>query len=140
MEYIKVSRLSDYESEENRWIWKPYIAQGSVSLIAGLGGKGKSFLSMAIAAAITRGLPLPGDVAHLPPSNVFMKNSENHIKRMQRPRADIVNADVDKIVVLDKKEKSLTLTDERIERIIVQEKIAAFFIDPLQAHLPAGSV
>ena len=138
MDLIKVSRLSDYESEENKWIWHPYIAQGTVSLIAGLGGKGKSFMSLAIAAAVTHGLPLPGDVAHLPPSNVFMKNSENHLRRMIRPRADIVAADTDRIVLLDEDDKSLTLTDERLERLIVQENIALAIIDPVQAHLPKG--
>ena len=138
VDLIKTSRLSDYESEENRWLWEPYIAQGTVSLIAGLGGKGKSFLSTAIAAAVTRGLPLPGDVAHLPPSNVLLKNAENHLRRMIRPRADIVNADADRIILLDEEEKRLTLTDDRIESVIVQENIALAIIDPLQAHLPHG--
>lgn len=138
MEYIKTSRLSDYESEENKWLWEPYIAQGTVSLIAGLGGMGKSFLSMAIAAAVTRGLPLPGDVVHLPPSNVLMKNAENHLKRMIRPRADIVNADANRIILLDEEDTRLTLTDDRMERVIVQENIVLAIIDPLQAHLPRG--
>jgi hypothetical protein len=136
--YIKTSRLSDYESEENRWLWEPYIAQGTVSLIAGLGGKGKSFLSMAIAAAVTQGIPLPGDVTHLPPSNVLLKNAENHLKRMIRPRADIVGADTDRIVLLDEGEKRLTLTDDRLEKVIVQDDISLAIIDPLQAHLPHG--
>jgi len=137
LELVKTSRLSEYESEENRWLWEPFIAQGTVSLISGLGGKGKSFLSLAIAAAVTKGLPLPGnDTAHLPPSNVFLKNSENHLKRMIRPRADIVGADLDKIVLFD--ENGLSLADDRLERLIVQEKIALALIDPLQAHLPQG--
>ena len=137
MDYVKTSRLSEYESEENRWLWEPYIAQGTVSLMAGLGGKGKSFLSLAIAAAVTKGLPLPGnDTAHLPPSNVFLKNSENHLKRMIRPRADIVGADLDRIILLN--EEGLSLTDDRLERLIVQDKIALALIDPLQAHLPRG--
>jgi len=135
---IKTSRLSDYESEENRWLREPYIAQGTVSLIAGLGGKGKSFLSMAIAAAVTKGLPLPDDVAHLPPSNVLLKNAENHLKRMIRPRADIVGADLNRIILLDEEDARLTLTDGRIEQVIVQENIALAIIDPLQAHLPRG--
>ena len=138
MDYIKTSRLSDYESEETQWLWEPYIAQGTVSLISGLGGKGKSFLSMAIAAAVTKGMPLPSDTAHLPPSNVLMKNSENHLKRIIRPRADIVGADSNKIILLDEGETRLTLTDDRIERVIVQDKIALAIIDPLQAHLPRG--
>ena len=136
MDLIRTARLSDYEAEENKWIWQPYIAQGTVSIIAGLGGKGKSFLSMAIAAAITNGQALPGDVAHLPPSNVFLKNAENHTRRMVRPRAEIVGADVSRIVMLPEGEEWLTLKDERLERLIVQENIAVAIIDPLQAHLP----
>jgi len=138
VELVKTTRLSDYESEDNRWLWEPYIAQGTVSLISGLGGKGKSFLSMAIAAAVTKGLPLPGDIAHLPPSNVLLKNAENHLKRMIRPRADIVGADLDRIILLDEEEKRLTLTDDRLERVIVQDNVALAIIDPLQAHLPRG--
>jgi predicted ATP-dependent serine protease len=57
---------------------------------------------------------------------------------MIRPRADIVDADLDRIVLLDENDSRLTLTDDRLERVIIQENIALAIIDPVQAHLPKG--
>ena len=38
------------------WIWEPYLPAGAVTLMAGAPGCGKSFLSIALAAELSRGL------------------------------------------------------------------------------------
>lgn len=54
-------RLSEVPPEEVTYLWFPYLPNGKVSIVQGDGGLGKSWLSLAIATAVTTGSPLPGD-------------------------------------------------------------------------------
>src|ERR1700761_8465577 len=52
---LNVVRLSDVKTEDVRWLWKPYIPIGKVTLLEGDPESGKSYLSLAIAAHVTTG-------------------------------------------------------------------------------------
>ena len=52
---LNVVRLSDVKPEEVQWLWKPYLPIGKITLLEGDPESGKSYLSLAIAAHITRG-------------------------------------------------------------------------------------
>ena len=49
-------RADGIASQEVEWIWEPYLPSGAVTLMAGAPGCGKSFLSTALAASLSRGL------------------------------------------------------------------------------------
>ncbi len=52
-------RRADVEPEEIRWLWYPRIARGKVTILEGDPGVGKSYVTAAIAAALSRGERLP---------------------------------------------------------------------------------
>ena len=47
--------MDDVEAEEVTWLWQPYIPCGKLTILEGDPGEGKTFLALAIAAAISRG-------------------------------------------------------------------------------------
>lgn len=52
--------MADVEAEEVQWLWHPYIAFGKLTSIEGDPDVGKSWLTMALAAQVSRGAKLPG--------------------------------------------------------------------------------
>lgn len=51
--------LSEIEEEQIDWIWYPYLAKKTLSIIEGDPGLGKSYLAMMMAASISSGATLP---------------------------------------------------------------------------------
>jgi len=135
MPELKMITLSDVKRRKIVYLWEPYIALGSLSLLLGNGGTGKSWLSLAIASAATKGEALPGADTALPPSHVIIQNAENDVETVISNRLDILGADCTKIHTIDVTEAPISLTDERIEAAIKQYDARLFCIDPLQGHL-----
>ena len=80
MPTLKMITMSDVKRRKISYLWEPYIALGSLSLILGNGGTGKSWLSLAIASAVTKGEALPSTITAPPPSHVIIQNAENDIE------------------------------------------------------------
>jgi len=135
MAELKMIKMSNVERRKIEYLWEPFIPLGSISLIQGNGGAGKSWLALAIAAAVTNGERLPDSEAVLPPSNVIIQNAENDLGAVISHRLDILKADCDKIYHIDPTEAPLSLTDDRIEEAIKQTKARLIVLDPLQGHL-----
>lgn len=53
--------FSDITMKRIEWFWYPYIAKGKLTILGGDPGLGKSFITTAIAAAVSRGEALPGE-------------------------------------------------------------------------------
>ena len=135
---VDTINLADIQSQTVHWTWEPYIPTGSVTVLLGDGGIGKSFLSLAIAAAITRGAPLPGNDTALPPSDVIIQNAENPLATVVKPRLEMLGADCSKVHIINESESRLTLTDERIEAAIIQHNARLIIADPVQSYLGTG--
>jgi archaellum biogenesis ATPase FlaH len=135
MAELKILRMSDIEPEPINWLWEPYLPVGAISLVQGDGGQGKTTLSLAIAAAVTRGLPLPGQGGgHVTsPANVVIQNAEDSYAQTIRPRLEQLGADCEKIFTIDEEEMGLSYADERIEQTLIKTKAVLLVIDPLQA-------
>ena len=56
-----VIHMEDVVSKEVEWLWYPYIPYGKITIIEGDPGEGKTTLVLMLAAALSRGLPLPCD-------------------------------------------------------------------------------
>jgi len=52
--------MADVEPQEVDFLWLPYLPKGKLALLEGDPGLGKTYLALAIAAAVSRGFPLPG--------------------------------------------------------------------------------
>lgn len=141
-----VRRISDVEREDIPWLWEYRIARGKLTIIAGEPGVGKSTISQKIAADVSRGVALPGDVARNA-ADVVMLNAEESAGDTLRPRLESMGADLDHVHLLDGVEgkfgvRPLALSsadDLEVLELVVQERRAALvIIDVLQAFLGAG--
>ena len=99
-----ITRLSDVTPQDVAWLWYPYIPLGKLTLLEGDPGLGKTFISLTLAAAITRGWPLlsqtgaPGD--DLEPADVLYMSAEDGLADTLRPRLDAADADVSRVHAL----------------------------------------
>jgi hypothetical protein len=83
---LSIVCLDTVQPESVEWLWRSRIPLGKVSLLVGDPGSGKSFASLAIAAAVTTGAALPdSDAAE--PANVVAYNAEDGLEDTVRPRA-----------------------------------------------------
>jgi len=94
-------QLADVRPESVQWLWPGRIALGKLTLIAGDPGLGKSFLTLDIAARVTRGTPWPDDRGTPNAAGgVVLLGAEDGLADTIRPRLDAAGADVSRIVAL----------------------------------------
>lgn len=81
------------------WLWQDRIAAGRVSMIVGVPGMGKSFLTCELAAHVTCGRPWP-DGAPCERGGVLLISCEDDPADTIRPRLDAHGADVSRVHLL----------------------------------------
>ncbi len=145
--------MSDVESKPIRWLWPGRIAAGRLSLLVGMPGVGKSYLTADMAARISRGRPWPdGSPCEL--GSVLFLTAEDDPADTIRPRLDAHGADVSKVHVLagayivdakdDQADMMISLADiniieaalQQIDncRIVVVDPIGSFLGGRTDAH------
>jgi len=151
MAELKLIKMSEIEPKSVGWLWQAYIPLGAVTLIQGDGGLGKTSISLAIAAAVSRGEVLPTNgitttYEQTSPETLIVQNAEDSYFETIRPRLDQLGADNNRIVVIDDEYEPLTFMDNRIEEAIIRTGAKLIILDPLQAYFgranmnSAGSV
>lgn len=135
-ETVKIIRMSDVELTPVEWLWKPYLPFGKLSVLQGNPGEGKTYFAMHLAAACTNGKLLP-NMERMEPFNVIYQTAEDGLGDTVKPRLIEAGADLDRVLVIDDSELQLTLSDERIEKAIIENNARLVIIDPIQAYLGA---
>ena len=133
---VKIIRMSDVELTPVDWLWKPYLPFGKLSVLQGNPGEGKTYFAMHLAAACTNGKLLP-NMERLEPFNVIYQTAEDGLGDTVKPRLIEAGADLDRVLVIDDSDVQLTLSDERIEKAIIENNARLVIIDPIQAYLGA---
>ena len=131
---MEIGTMADVQPKEVDWLWYPYIPFGKLSMIQGNPGEGKTTLALRIAAACSKGEPLPGCEAH-EPFRVFYQNAEDGLEDTIRPRLEKANADLSMIHYIKEDEHSLSMADERIEAAIAETGARLMILDPVQAYV-----
>lgn len=135
-ETVKIIRMSDVELTPVEWLWKPYLPFGKLSVLQGNPGEGKTYFAMHLAAACTNEKLLP-NMEHMEPFNVIYQTAEDGLGDTVKPRLIEAGADLDRVLVIDDSDVQLTLSDERIEKAIIENNAQLVIIDPIQAYLGA---
>ena len=135
-ETVKIIRMSDVVLTPVEWLWKPYLPFGKLSVLQGNPGEGKTYFAMHLAAACTNGKLLP-NMERMEPFNVIYQTAEDGLGDTVKPRLIEAGADLDRVLVIDDSDVQLTLSDERIEKAIIENNARLVIIDPIQAYLGA---
>jgi len=137
---LRTQRLSDIQEEEIEWLWPGLIPKGTLTMLDGRGGVGKSTVAFDLAARVSSGRPMPGEEPSCrDPGAVIVINAEDHQSATIRPRCATAGANLDLIEVpdvqtSDRQWKLVGGVDALEER--VRELAAAFvIIDPIASYL-----
>ena len=135
---LKLIHMEDVVSKEVEWLWYPYIPYGKITIVEGDPGEGKTTLVLKLAAALSRGLPLPcDDDKEYEPIHIIYQTAEDGIEDTIKPRLEKAGADCSMIRVIDETDKELSMTDDRLEQAIIETKARLIILDPIQAYIGA---
>lgn len=135
---LKLIHMEDVVSKEVEWLWYPYIPYGKITIIEGDPGEGKTTLVLKLAAALSRGLPLPcDDDKEYEPIHIIYQTAEDGIEDTIKPRLVKEGTDCSMIRVIDEADKELSMTDDRLEQAIIETKARLIILDPIQAYIGA---
>jgi archaellum biogenesis ATPase FlaH len=96
--------LADVEPVPVPWLWQHWIPAGTLSLLDGDPGLGKSTLTLDLAARVSRGWAMPPDTGRelgRRPAGVLILGAEDSLSHTVRPRLDAAGADVSRVTYLD---------------------------------------
>lgn len=99
---LRLKPLSEIQAHNPEWLWKDRIALGTLCLIAGDPGQGKSQLTCLIASRLTRGKAiLNDDRSTSKPCSVLMLNCEDSAGNTIKGRVLAAGGDTERVFVLD---------------------------------------
>ena len=131
-----VVSLADVQSTNVDWLWTRRIPIGYITMMDGDPGEGKSFATLALAAALTRGDQLPCCSLEQTPSNVLLLSQEDDIRAVIKPRLESLDADMSRIRAFTEPLQFDLDGLERLRSEVMDFKPRMIVVDPIQAHLP----
>ena len=121
MEETIIRKMSEIELQEVQWLWYPYIPFGKLTIIQGDPGEGKTTFALRLAAVCSSGGSLPG-MEVTEPFNVIYQTAEDGLGDTIKPRLMEAGADESRVLNIIEDTNPLSLSDERIERAIVDTR------------------
>lgn len=91
---------SDFGEDQTSFTWYPYLPVGDYTVLMAPGGTGKTYFICAVAAAMSRGEALPGDIPPKGPQKVLIISAEDRGELLKK-RLRACNADLSKVLILD---------------------------------------
>lgn len=146
MDKLKLINMQDIEVEQVEWLLYPFIPYGKVTIIQGDPGEGKTTIMLQIIAKLTKGeLIFTGSKENeitdlkqeIQPVNVIYQTAEDGLGDTIKPRLLSAGADCSKVLVIDDSKYPLTITDNRLEKAIIQTGARLVVLDPIQGFLGA---
>lgn len=98
---FKLTRASDVEVRPVLWLWGGRVPRGTLTLFAGDPKLGKSLVTVGIAAAVSRGVALPGDDPPEGPGSVILLSAEDDVSRTIVPRLAAAGAARNRVHILE---------------------------------------
>lgn len=128
------------------WLWPGLIPRGKLTVLCGDPGLGKSFLTLDLAARVSRGGPWPDDERAAPcaPASAIVLNAEDDPADTIRPRLERMEGDLARVIALDcVRDAAGRFTEfvigenigELRRAILARGDVALVVIDPLSAYV-----
>lgn len=126
--------FSEIAEERLEFLWYPYICLGTLGLLDGDPGDGKSQLCVWLCARVSRGNRLPnGD--RFEPANCFLFNFEDLPGAVIKKRLEANGADLSRVFI---QSRQFQLTAEMVEWMdgeIAEKQPRLVILDPIQAFM-----
>lgn len=135
---IKLTPASSIQAKPVRWLWKGRVAIGTLALLAGREGIGKSTLAYTLVAEITKG-KLEG-VYTGQPRGVIIVATEDSWEFTIVPRLKAAGADLDRVFRAEPEDEdeygiSLPRDVRELSELAKEQQIALILLDPLMSRL-----
>jgi hypothetical protein len=136
-------RLHLIEAGKTEWLWRPYIPSGTITILAGDPGVGKSQVAIDLCSRVSRGAIMPGSEQRTQSmGNCAIATAEDSTKNTIVPRVTAADGNLKKIriihaVQLDGKEQIFSLPRDLkfLHDYIVDVGLRVLVIDPMNAFL-----
>ena len=134
--------LSALQLKPVQWLWQDRLASGTLAMISGVPGSGKTWVALAIAGALSRGrVPYTGEACQ--PINVLYASMEHGSSEIIHPRFTSLHGDPARFVILrgavSTPSASFNLRDTSVLEDALQRTHARFLIlDSFPSHTGAG--
>src|SRR5262249_2652908 len=93
--------LDSVQARDVSWLWPGRIARGKITLLVGDPGVGKSFLTLDLAAGVSRGCGWPDGSASCGSGEVILISAEDDLADTVQPRLSRAGADMSRITWLE---------------------------------------
>ena len=93
--------IADIPAKQLSWLWPGRIPLGKLTILSGDPGVGKSLVTLAIAATVSRGAAWPCHEGVAQAADAVLVSAEDDPADTIRPRLDAAGADVGRVHVLD---------------------------------------
>jgi hypothetical protein len=137
---------ADVEAASVEWLWEPYLARGKLAVLDGDPGTGKSFVTIDIAARLSRGSSMPnGPVRFGARETVLLLNVEDDARDTIRPRVRAAGGDLKRVRVFASPGIGLNrpprFPDDfaQLEAAVKATRAALVILDPLPSFFTADS-
>ncbi len=139
--------IAGIPAETLRWLWPARVPLGKITILSGDPGLGKSLVTLAIAAAVSRGAAWPCHEGTAPQGDVVLVSAEDDPADTIRPRLEAAGADLQRVHVLDGIEyidddgmpqrRPWSFTDVAVleTRLRALPDCSLLIVDPLSAYL-----
>jgi hypothetical protein len=134
----------DVEPAPVEWLWEPYLARGKLAVLDGDPGTGKSFLTIDIAARVSRGGTMPGGPVRFGArETVLLLNAEDDARDTIRPRLRAAAGDPKRVRVFASPGIGMNRPPyfpddfDQLEEAVRATRPALVVIDPLSTFFPA---
>jgi putative DNA primase/helicase len=141
---VRMTRADQFEPRSVEWLWADRVPLGMITMFAGGPKLGKSFVTLAMAAAVSRGLALPQSDRPSAPASTILMSAEDDPSRTIAPRLLAAGADLSKIHVIESvilANGSETLPSLRVDVEAISAAAARLgdcrliVVDPVPAYL-----
>lgn len=145
--HLTIACLADIQPEPLRWLWPGRFPLGKLSILSGDPGLGKSLVTLAIAAAVSRGSPWPCREGTATLGDVVLISAEDDAADTIRPRLEAAGADLKRIHVLEGVDQSTDSGDtvhrpwnfgdvKALDRLLAAKPDCRLVVvDPISAYL-----
>lgn len=138
---MEKTKLINFETDVHTtkvdWLWEPYIPYGKITIIQGDPGCGKTMLAAYLISKLSNGESFVNNRIVREPIVSLYQTGEDGLGDTIKPRLEKFKANCELIYSIDDYCDSLSMSDDRIEKAIIETGARVIVLDPIQAYLGA---